>query len=120
MAKKNYKSVVNPALQYISDDTEHIQQTDNKRNTNDNQSAFNTDNKESMLNADNKQYTHNDDDEIKSKRLNLLIYPSLLNSLKKIAHMQRRSVNELINDVLSRYAEQEAKTIDTYNKVFKD
>ena len=120
MAKKNYKSVVNPALQYISDNTEDMQKADNKRNTNNNQSAFNTDNEGNVFNADNKQYTHNDGEEIKSKRLNLLIYPSLLADLKKIAHMERRSVNDLINDVLSRYAEQEAEKIETYDKVFKD
>ena len=76
-----------------------------------------------FLDTDNTQYTHNTHNtyntpETKSKRLNLLIYPSLLENLKKIATMQRRSVNELINDVLTEYAEQQAETIQRYNDTF--
>lgn len=54
----------------------------------------------------------------KSKRLNLLLRPALLEDLKKIAAMERTSVNDLINTVLGEYAEQEAEQIEKYNSVF--
>lgn len=58
--------------------------------------------------------------EIKSKRLNLLLYPSLLNDLKKIAAMKRTSVNDLINDVLTQYTDKNINMINEYNSVFKE
>ena len=58
-------------------------------------------------------------EETKSKRLNLLVYPSLLEDLKKIATMNRISVNELINEVLSEFAEKESRTISRYEKYFE-
>lgn len=54
----------------------------------------------------------------KSKRLNLLLRPALLEDLKKIAAMERTSVNDLINTVLGEYAEREADQIEKYNSVF--
>lgn len=54
----------------------------------------------------------------KSKRLNLLLRPALLEDLKKIAAMKQTSVNNLINTVLGEYAEQEAEQIEKYNSVF--
>ena len=54
----------------------------------------------------------------KSKRLNLLLRPALLEDLKKIAAMERTSVNDLINTVLGEYAEREAEQIEKYNSVF--
>lgn len=79
-----------------------------------------------FLDTDNTQYTHNTDntqcahctEETKSKRLNLLIYPSLLDNLKKIATMKQSSVNDLINEVLKEYADQQAETIRRYNETF--
>ena len=58
--------------------------------------------------------------ETKSKRLNLLLYPSLLNDLKKIAVMKRTSVNDLINDVLTQYTGKNINMINEYNSVFKE
>lgn len=79
-----------------------------------------------FLDTDNAQYTHNTDntqcahctEETKSKRLNLLIYPSLLDNLKKIATMKQSSVNDLINEVLKEYTDQQAETIRRYNETF--
>jgi predicted HicB family RNase H-like nuclease len=91
MAKKSFKS--NPALQFISTANED------------------TDNKQYTDNTDNKQ-------ERKTKRLNLLIQPSILENLSKIAHMKQTSVNDLISSVLKNYAETEEEAIIMYNKVF--
>ena len=57
--------------------------------------------------------------ETKSKRLNLVMRPSLLVDIGKIAIMQQTSVNDLINRVLEEYKDQEAETITKYDKVFK-
>jgi len=97
MAKKDFKKN-NPALQFISG------ATDNKHNTKD---IYSTDN------------TQNTQTESKSKRLNLLVYPSLLEDLKKIATMERKSVNDLINTVLLNYAYKNKDQIERYDDIFK-
>lgn len=45
--------------------------------------------------------------ETRSKRLNLLIQPSLHAKLKDIAAQQEVSINELIHNVLEKYTERE-------------
>jgi len=75
-------------------------------------------------------YTHNTDNthkphknpsagETKSKRLNLLIKPSLLQDFSKVAHMKRASVNSLLNMLIADYVKKEAATIQQYNQTFK-
>lgn len=58
--------------------------------------------------------------EIKSRRYNLLIRPSLLKDLKKIATMKRTSVNDLINTTLEAYTGQETAAIEKYNITFTE
>jgi predicted HicB family RNase H-like nuclease len=102
MAKKTFKE--NPALRFITstDDANNKQNTDNTENDNITYDKHYTDNKH----------------ERKSKRLNLLIQPSILENLSKIAHMKQTSVNDLVNSVLKNYAETEEETISVYDKVF--
>lgn len=57
--------------------------------------------------------------ETKSKRLNLLLQPSLLEDLSKIATMNKDSVNNLINSALIEYRDAHRSTIEKYNKVFE-
>ena len=57
--------------------------------------------------------------ETKTKRLNLVMRPSLLVDIGKIATMQQSSVNDLINRALEAYSGKEAETITEYDKVFK-
>lgn len=59
-----------------------------------------------------------DEKERKSKRLNLLIRPSVYEQVEKIATMQRKSVNELINIVLEAYAADHAAEVARYEEVF--
>ena len=99
MPKKTFKE--NPALRFVTVDAN----THNEQNT------------ESTLNTDNAQYTDNKQ-ERKSKRLNLLVQPSILENISKIAHMKQTSVNDLVNSVLKNYAETEEEAISLYNKVF--
>ena len=57
-------------------------------------------------------------EENKSKRYNLLIYPSLHEDLSKIAAMQRISVNELMNRALEGYRDEHKQLIEKYNQTF--
>lgn len=59
--------------------------------------------------------------ETKSKRLNLLIYPSIHENLERLAEMQAIKVNELINRVLKEYTELEdsQKMIENHKKITK-
>lgn len=41
--------------------------------------------------------------ETKSQRIQLLIQPSLKNKIKKLAHQENRSVNDLIHSILEEY-----------------
>lgn len=56
--------------------------------------------------------------ETKSKRLNLLIRPSVYRQIEKIAAMQRTSPNDLINTILAEYADRERDTVEKYNDIF--
>jgi len=112
MAKKDFKKN-NPALQFISGDT------DNKHNTEHIDSKLNTHNKHNTKDVYSTDNTQNTQIESKSKRLNLLVYPSLLEDLKKIATMERKSVNDLINTVLLNYAYKNKDQIERYDDIFK-
>jgi hypothetical protein len=59
--------------------------------------------------------------ETKSKRLNLLVYPSLSNDLQKIAAMKGTKVNNLINQIFMDYtkSEEAQNYIEAYNKIKK-
>lgn len=59
-----------------------------------------------------------DTQERKSKRVNLLIKPSAIKDAKKIATMERTSVNDLINRLLEEYVASNADKIEQYNKIF--
>jgi|WetSurMetagenome_2_1015567.scaffolds.fasta_scaffold441848_2 hypothetical protein len=61
-----------------------------------------------------------DENETKSKRLNLLIRPSLMNDFMKIAYMRRTSVNDLINRLIDVCVENEGSLIEDYDRLFKD
>lgn len=78
-------------------------------------------------NTDNKQHTPNTDtapntadEETKSKRLNLLVKPSVYEQFKKVATMQQDSVNNLINNIMENVVEENQEQIELYDKVFSD
>ena len=62
--------------------------------------------------------TQEETQETKSKRLNLIIRPTLHRDLGKLSAMDRISTNELINRVLSEYVEQNADKIQKYDEIF--
>ena len=57
-----------------------------------------------------------DQPERKSKRLNLLLKPSLFEDLRKIAKVHDTSVNDLINTVLEAYTGDHAEDIEKYEE----
>ena len=77
------------------------------------QEADKTDN---THNTDNKQDTS--DEETKSKRLNLLVKPSVYEDFRKIATMEQESVNGLINIIMEQVVNENKEQIDLFNKVF--
>ena len=108
MAKKSFKDS-NPALQFISTAAAPEEETQ----------------------AHDTQYEHTAHDkpkptgprpkgkeETKSKRLNLLLQPSVVVDMGKIAAMKRSSVNDLINAILKDFITQEASTLAKYEEVF--
>lgn len=56
--------------------------------------------------------------ENKSKRLNLLLRPSVMEDLQKIATMRRTSVNDLINGALVAFARENRADIEQFDEVF--
>lgn len=100
MKKKSFTS--NPALAYISTpDTGNTQDTDNTHST------------------DYTHNTHNTEIETKSKRLNLLLKPSILEQLKKIAYMKQTSTNDLINTIVKDYIAAQTEALEEYDRIFK-
>lgn len=92
MAKKDFSS--NPALQFISTPVKPSEAAPIERK--------------------------GSSQERKTKRLNLLIQPSTLERLTKIAHMKVTSVNDLINTVLKEYVDTEHEAVAKYDAVFKE
>lgn len=58
--------------------------------------------------------------ERKSKRVNLLMQPSVMEDLQKIATMRRTSVNDLINSVMKEYAASQRALVAQYDTVFEE
>ena len=104
-SKKDFKT--HPALAHISEATAYNAHTDNAINTH----------------TDNTHSTHTDNahkKETKSKRLNLLLFPSVAEAIEKIATMRRTSPNNLINEILREYIGEHNSEIERYNSAFRE
>lgn len=97
---KDFKNIANPALQFITQPTAATDPAE--------QAAFNG------LKKGRKPST----EETKSKRLNLLMLPSVYDSISKLATMQRTSVNELVNSLLQAHIKENEELLQKYNDVF--
>lgn len=53
------------------------------------------------------------------KRVSLSVLPSLYEDIQKIAYVERRSVSELISDLMLQYREQQKSALSEYEKVKK-
>ena len=105
MAKKSFNDITNPALQFMTqpegERTAATEPTDKAADF-------------KGLKRGRKPST----EETKTKRLNLLMLPSVCDDLNKIAAMKRSSVNELINSILKDYVTENADLISKYDEVF--
>jgi hypothetical protein len=111
-SKKNFKGN-NPAMQFISaEQTLQAEQTSNMSH------ADKTDKTQYTDTADNTYKTGNI--EIKNRRVNWLLFPSVFEDLKKIAIMKQTTINDLVNKILKDYNAREAETIAQYDTVFKE
>jgi hypothetical protein len=111
MTKKTFKDS-NPALQFISTvASEGEVLAYNTHNTNNKHNTHNINNTPKTASAKTKEET-------KSKRLNLLLQPSVVSDMEKIATMKRSSVNDLINTILKDFVSQEAEALTKYEEVF--
>ena len=58
-------------------------------------------------------------EETKSKRFNLLLFPSVHEDLQKIATMKQQSANDLVNSLLKDFINENQALIEKYNEAFK-
>lgn len=103
MSSKNFKTN-NPAFSYL---TANSEQPNKQETKNMNQTQENI--VENKLNI-----------ETKSKRLNLLIQPSLYNDVTKIATISRVSNSELISIALREYVSNNQSKISKFNETFEN
>lgn len=78
-------------------------------------SKRNTDDTDTTQGMDNKQVK---DTETKSKRLNLLVKPSVYEDFRKIATMEQESVNGLLNLLMEEVVNENKEQIELFNKIF--
>jgi predicted HicB family RNase H-like nuclease len=120
--KKSFKGT-NPALQFISTDN-----TDIESKTSETFFTEQTSSTDIQSEPDTMSYTDvesktlktskTDHKELKSRRVNWMLKPSIHSDFEKIATMKRTSVNDLVNQLLEEYILREAKTIEKYNATF--
>jgi len=127
MSKKSFKDI-NPATAFISSAQPPpplgANYTDNTHDTDNTHKTGNTDNTDNthdthIVRSEDPPYFGAGETETKSKRLNVLIRPRLLQDFSKVAHMKRTSVNSLLNIIVADYVKKEAESIRHYNQTFK-
>lgn len=60
-----------------------------------------------------------EDREIK-KRVSLSVMPSLYEDIQKIAYVQRRSISELVGDILEKYRREHQDVLREYENIKKE
>lgn len=51
------------------------------------------------------------------KRVSLAVYPSTYSDLQKIAYVDRRSVSDIISDLIASYVEENSNKLKEYEKI---
>ena len=116
MSKKSFREN-NPALQFITPAPVQETPAGQPRPAKEKQTDY-TDNTHTTSPAQNTQESDftTKKQETKSKRLNLLIQPSLHQELTKIAYVQRVSLNELILRASREYAAAHQDAVRKYDE----
>jgi len=73
---------------------------------------------DSTQHTDSTHIPHPAKAETKSRRLNLLVQPSTMEAISKIAYLQHTSANDLINTVLKQYVSENTDAIQKYDTIF--
>lgn len=90
MTKKTFKDTLNPAMQFISE----------QKTKESNKPLHDTKNKDNIPTG----YKANPDlVETKSKRVQLLVQPSVVEEVKELAQRRGSSMNEVINEAIKAY-----------------
>lgn len=105
MAKKNFGEIANPALQFMTQPEESRAAASDKT---DSAAGF----------KGLKRGRPASTEETKSKRVNLLMLPSVYTDITKIAAMKRTSVNDLVNTLLQEHIEENKELLEKYDQVF--
>ena len=103
-----------------TDDANKTEYTDKTDDANKTEDTYKTENTYKTEDADTKKVKIKKESaaETKSKRLNLLVKPSFVENIAKIATMEKRSSNDLINSILEEYIEKNQDVIKKHDKVF--
>ena len=121
MAGKSFKTN-NPALSYFTNEVSKPEAT--QQNTQEKANKKAVIKNEPKAKTQHAKSTHtsyqqdSDKNETKSKRLNLLIQPSLSKDIGKIATLRQISSNELIVRVLREFVDNQNDEIKKYDEVF--
>ena len=51
------------------------------------------------------------------KRVSLAVYPSTYSELQKIAYVDRRSVSDIVSDLIASYVEENSNKLKEYEKI---
>ena len=51
------------------------------------------------------------------KRVSLAVYPSTYSDLQKIAYVDRRSVSDIVSDLIASYVEENSNKLKEYEKI---
>ena len=51
------------------------------------------------------------------KRVSLAVYPSTYSDLQKIAYVDRRSVSDIVSDLIASYVEKNSNKLKEYEKI---
>jgi hypothetical protein len=131
MTKKSFKGA-NPALSFISGAEEAAEAKENEERAK--VPARVVPEKQRFEDTDNTQDTHitkakagrassvgrsKTGRETKSKRVNLVLQPSIWENATKIAHMKRTTLNDVVNTLLREYTEREADEVQRYDDFFR-
>lgn len=54
------------------------------------------------------------------KRYNFMLLPSLYNDVKKIAYIERRSISDILSDLLSEYVKIHSEALHEYEQIKND
>ena len=119
-------SGVKDAMKIFTDNENSIAGVDsgdsghNTLNTHNTHNTHNTFYNNSTSNDMNVPNTDNMNKERKSKRFSLLLRPSILVALNKIARMENNSPTDIINTVLEDYIKTQSALIEKYETLFDE